>query len=85
VAEDDQQRAKWRAEFESLGYETVRANIANGLRLVGPLEKQKCAQDWLREKEKEREWRIIWQARIAWAALGISVLSLVVAVVALFK
>jgi hypothetical protein len=53
VAEGDQQRAKWRAEFESLGYDSVRANMANGSHLVGPLEKQKCAQDWFREKEKK--------------------------------
>jgi hypothetical protein len=79
---------RWRAEFEKLGYNTVRDDMATGgLRVIGgTLEKQQCARKWLQEQEAEQSKARVqdrknaqWGLRIACIALVVSVLSLLVA------
>lgn len=91
---EEQHQQRWRAEFEQLGYNTVRDDMATGgVRVIGgTLEKQECARKWLQEQEAERSKGIaqdrenaLWTIRIAWAALAVSVLSLLVSLVALWK
>jgi hypothetical protein len=52
----DNERAKWRAEFEKLGREAVRIAISRGHGL-SPHRKRELALLWLREKEIETEDR----------------------------
>jgi hypothetical protein len=85
---EKQHQQRWRAEFEKLGYKTVRDDMATGgLRVIGgTLEKQECAHTWLQEQEAEQSKAIVqdrknalWSLRVAYAAFVVSVLSLLVA------
>lgn len=52
----DKEAAKWRAEFEKLGRETVRIAISRG-QGFSPDRKRELAVLWLREREIETEDR----------------------------
>jgi hypothetical protein len=56
VQTSDKDQAKWRAEFENLGRETVRAAIFRG-QGFSPDRKRELALLWLREKEASTEAR----------------------------
>jgi hypothetical protein len=78
------EEAKWRAEFEERGRQSVRdATISGGMR---PDRKQKLALEWLREKERAAEkrdadtdWYLKWTWRAAAAAAVLTVLAILIA------
>jgi len=83
---NDKEEAKWRAEFEKLGRETVRVAIYRG---QGFSPDRKLAILWLREKEaaaesREREahWYLKWTFDAAIAAAVLAFLSLIAMLIA---
>jgi hypothetical protein len=86
----EQHEQRWRAEFENLGYETVRDDMAaGGLRVIGGTsEKQECARKWLREQEGAQSKAIVQDRenarrslRVAHATYVVSALILLVVLV----
>jgi len=85
---NDKEEAKWRAEFEKLGRETVRVAIYRG-QGFSPDRKRELAILWLREKEaaaesREREahWYLKWTFDAAIAAAVLAFLSLIAMLIA---
>jgi hypothetical protein len=80
-----QEEAKWRAEFEKLGRETVRVAIIRGQGL-SPDRKRELAILWLREKEaaaesRERDahWYAKWTWDAAFAAVVLTAIGILIA------
>jgi hypothetical protein len=70
VQPSDKDEAKWRAEFEGLGRETVRAAIFRG-QGFSPDRKRELAVLWLREKEaatEDRERAAYWYLKWTFVA-----------------
>jgi hypothetical protein len=79
-----QEEAKWRAEFEKLGRETVRVAIIRG-QGFSP-RKRELAILWLREKEaaaesRERDahWYAKWTWDAAFAAVVLTAIGILIA------
>ena len=80
-----QKEAKWRAEFEKLGRETVRVAIIRG-QGFSPDRKRELAILWLREKEaaaesRERDahWYAKWTWDAAFAAVVLTAIGILIA------
>jgi hypothetical protein len=80
-----QEEAKWRAEFEKLGRETVRVAIIRG-QGFSPDRKRELAILWLREKEaaaesRERDahWYAKWTWDAAFAAVVLTAIGILIA------
>lgn len=82
---DSDQEARWRASFETVGYDAVR----RGHNLFEEPKRQ-FAFRWLREQEIAREdrnqaahWYLKWTFRAAVAALIVGIVSVTVAIIGL--
>jgi hypothetical protein len=79
-----EQEEKWRAEFENIGENAVRASLYSDRGVsVGIVDepKRQYAFRWLREKEKDRDrrehlaqWHVKWTF---WAAVGAVAIGIV--------
>jgi hypothetical protein len=85
----DERQQSWRREFEEWGYEAVRDSIRRTNGWEEP--RRQLAFRWLREKEKEFEHRTGQSHKdtrrtllVAYAALVISALSLLVSILTQF-
>jgi hypothetical protein len=82
VQPSDKDEANWRAEFEKLGRETVRAAIFRGQGL-SPGRKRELAVLWLREKEaasEDREHAAYWYVKWTFVAAVVAAVAALVAI-----
>ena len=79
---DEKQKSQWRAEFEKLGREAVRAMVSNGRgAFPEPRQHYEEAAAWLREKEIEDDKRASKaerRAQIIYVSLAILLLAILV-------